>query len=359
MNDEIVWVGLDLGLAETHVCVVAADGNPLHEQACETAVGPLKEALAPFPVSRIGRIAVEAGSDVHVVRKLRSAGFPVAIFESRSASKFLALRRNKTDASDARGLADLARLGSHTVSEVYLKSPECQQLRGLLVMRKRLLTIRLATESVLRSRLALHGWRLKSTAGPGNLRKQIEIAMAEINAADGADLRAELAPLVDVCESVRTYMRTLDRDLESRARAHEVCRRLMEVPGVGPICAISFYTAIEDPDRFGAVEIVGAYFGLTPRRYQSGATARTRGITKAGSKMTRTHLVNAATVFGTFAPDCALKEWYLALRDRIGAARARVALARKLAIILLTIWKNQTHFELYPARSLPPRSDQP
>ena len=354
MNDEKVWVGLDLGLTTTHVCVVAADGNPLHEQACETAAGPLKEMLAQFAIGRIARIAVEAGSDLHVVRKLRSAGFPVAIFESHKASKFLAVRRNKSDANDARGLADLARLGGHTVSEVYLKSPECQQLRGFLVMRKRLLMIRLATESVLRSRLALHGWRLKSSARPGNLRKQIEVAMAEVSASDGTDLGPELKPIVEVCESVRSYMRTLDRDLESRARNHEVCRRLMEVPGVGPICAISFYTAIEDPERFDTVERVGAYFGLTPRRYQSGATARTRGITKAGSKMTRTHLVNAATVFSTFAPDCALKQWYVALRDRTGSARARVALARKLAIILLTIWKNRTHFELYPPRPLDP-----
>jgi transposase len=348
MDDGTVWVGLDLGLRETHVCVIGADGDPLHEQSCETALAALNDALAQFPLGRIGAIAVEAGSDTHIVRKLRSAGFPVAIFEARKASKFLALRRNKTDASDARGLADLARLGRNTVSQVYLKSPECQQLRGLLVMRKRLVIMRLAAESLLRSRLGQHGRRLKAGSAPGSLRKRLEIELAQLSANDGVDLRQELAPLAEVCESLRTYLRTLDRDLEKRASAHEVCRRLMEVPGVGAICALSFYSAIEDPHRFSVNQGVGAYLGLSPRRYQSGATARTRGITKSGSKMTRSHLVIAATVFGTCAPDCRLKQWYLALRERSGPGRARVALARKLAIMLLAMWKNGTHFELLP-----------
>ena len=123
----------------------------------------------------------------------------------------------------------------------------------------------------------------------------------------------------------------------------------MEVPGVGVICALSFYSAVEDPDRFRSASDVGAYLGLSPRRYQSGGISRTFGITKAGSKLTRTHLVTAATVFGNIAPDCRLKRWSVALRERAGGKRARVALARKLAVILLTMWKNGTHFELSPA----------
>jgi transposase len=118
----------------------------------------------------------------------------------------------------------------------------------------------------------------------------------------------------------------------------------MEVPGVGPICALSFYSAVEDPSRFRRAGDVAAYLGLVPRRYQSGSTSRTFGITKTGSKLTRTHLVTAATSFGNTGPDCALKRWFLSLRERAGSRRARVALARELAVILLSMWKNDTAF---------------
>jgi transposase len=349
MNEDRIWVGLDLGLARTSVCVVDDDGVPLHELECETKLGALKDALAPFPMERIGLIAVEAGSDTHIVRKLRGAGFPVVMFDARKASKFLAVRRNKTDASDARGLADLARVGRNTVSQVYLKSRECEQLRGLLVMRNRLVMMRVAMENFLRSRLALYGRPFKAVSTAGGLRLQVQEQLADVRVEEGVDLRADLQPLVELCESLKVHLAALDRDLKKMARSDPVCRLLMGVPGVGPICALSFTSAVEDPGRFRAAADVGAYLGLVPRRYQSGSVSRTLGITKSGSRLTRTHLVTSATVFGTTAPDCALKRWYLALRGRAGSKRARVALARKLAVILLTLWKTGKGFELDPA----------
>jgi transposase len=216
-------------------------------------------------------------------------------------------------------------------------------------MRNRLVMIRIAVENSLRSRLALHGRPFRSVYGPGRIRSQVHAQLAQLKAEEGLDLADDLELLVDVCESLRAYLKKIDRELEDRARSDEVCRMLMEVPGVGPICALSFYSAIEDPARFRIASDVGGYLGLTPRRYQSGGTSRTLGITKSGNKLTRTHLVTAATVFGNIAPDCALKRWYVALRERAGSKRARVALARKLAVILLTMWKNGTHFELCPA----------
>lgn len=347
MSEEKVWIGLDLGRRRTHVCVVDASGAELHQQVCDTKLPALQEAISAYPLSRIAAVVVEASNDTHIVRKLRTAGFPVTIFDSYKASKFLAVRRNKTDASDAKGLADLARLGRETISEVYLKSAECEQLRGLLVMRQRITMMRVAAENALRSRLALHGRALKSVYAAGRLRQEVEHQLAELRSEEGLDLTNDLQPLVELCESLRAYLKQLSRDLEKRAKSHPVCRLLMEVPGVGPICALSFYTAIEDPDRFACASDAGAYFGLTPRRYQSGQTSRTLGITKAGSKLTRTHLVTAATVFGNTAPDCALKRWFLALRERAGFGRARVALARKIAVILLAMWKTQSHFELH------------
>jgi transposase len=351
MSEDRVWIGFDLGLSVTHVCVIDDRGVTLHEQQSETKVEALEAALSSFSIEQIALIAVEAGSDTHVVRGLRANGFPIAIFEARKASKFLAVRRNKTDASDARGLADLARLGQETVSQVYLKSPECEQLRSVLTMRKRLVIMRVSGDNALRGRLMMHGLRLKASRCPGDLRNQVEKAIAELNPDQAENLRSEIGPLVDLCERLRAYITKITADLEKRARRHDVCRRLMEVPGVGPICALSFFSAIEDPDRFERPSDVAAYLGLVPRRYQSGQVSRTRGITKTGCKLTRTYLVNAAKTFGQIAPDGGLKQWYLALRDRAGWKRARIALARKLAVILATMWKNGTHFEVKPSPS--------
>jgi transposase len=122
------------------------------------------------------------------------------------------------------------------------------------------------------------------------------------------------------------------------------------------LCALSFYSAVEDPNRFQQSSDVAAYLGLIPRRHQSGGMSRTLGITKTGNKLTRVHLVTAALGFAAFAPECALKNWFLVLRDRVGPWRARVALARKLAIILLVMWKNEAHFESYPSNGLRPTS---
>jgi transposase len=349
MNDEKLWVGLDLGLTQPRVCVIDSDGFALHEQDCGTSLAALKKTLSPFAIAQIGLIAVEAGSDTHIVRKLKGAGFPVVMFDAHKASKFLTVRRSKTDAGDARGLADLARVAHNTVSQVYLKSRECEQLRGLLVMRKRFVMMRVAAENLLRSRFALYGRRFRAKYGDGGLRKYVQAELADVRVEEGLDIWADFQPLVDVCDSLRAYLATLDRDIKRRADADPVCRLLMGVPGVGPICALSFYSAVEDPTRFKPAADVAAYLGLVPKRYQSGAVSRTLGITKAGSKLTRTHLVTAATVFATTAPDCPLKRWYFALRERAGSKRARVALARKLAVILLTMWKSGRGFELEPA----------
>lgn len=351
MSAKQVWVGLDLGSTVTHICVVDDGGVTLHEQESATTVDDLKDAISAFPVDRIGLIAVEAGGDTHVARGLRGAGFPIAIFEARKASKFLTLRRNKSDASDARGLADLGRLGRNTISQVHLKSPECEQLRSLLVLRQRLVKMRVASENALRARLTMHGLRYKSSRRPGETQDQVERLIAELDPDGGFDPRVDIEPLVDLCEFLRTHLNRLTLDLERRAKSHDVCRRLMEVPGIGPICALSFYSAIEDPGRFEHASDVPTFLGLVPRRYQSGGVSRTRGITKTGSKLTRFHLVTAAMVFGRIAPDGELKQWFDALRTRAGAKRARVALARKLAVILATMWKNGTHFEIKPSPS--------
>jgi len=347
-DQQSLWVGLDLGLRKTHLSIIDDTGAPLREEVCETSIAAISERLPSVHEGRINLIAVEAGCGTHVVRRLRAAGHPIAMFEARKASKFLAVRRSKTDASDARGLADMGRLGRQTISQVHLKSVECEQLRAELVMRNRFVKLRVATEGALRARFTQYGRRMKRPRSSRSFREEIEAQLLALKTDEGFDLRDALTPLIDVCESLRECQEKLDDRLERAASKHPVCRRLMEMPGVGPICSISFYTAIEDPNRFERPSDIAAYLGLVPRRYQSGDVSYTRGITKTGSKMTRTHLVTAAMVFIARGPESALKEWASALKERIGTRRAQVALARKLSIILLSMWKDGTHFEPYP-----------
>lgn len=345
MASRHLWAGLDLGSRQTHVCVIDDSGVPLREESCETSLDEISKVLAVDDGGQIELIAAEPSNDTHIVRKLRKAGLPVAIFEARKSSKFLAIRRNKTDASDARGLADLARLGRHTVSQVHLKSLECQQLRSQLAMRQRLVRLRVAVEGSVRSRLALYGRPLKKCRSPGAVRRQVAAEVSYLKAEEGIEIGEDLEPLLEVAQSLRKYVVALDRQLEMKANEHPVCSRLMEVTGVGPICSLSFFSAIEDPGRFKRPSDVAAYLGLVPRRHQSGEVSYSRGITKTGNTMTRTHLVNAALVFSSKGPESDLRDWALALRERIGWQRARVALARKLAIVLLTMWKTGAEFE--------------
>lgn len=352
VGSEAVWVGLDVGEELTSVCVINDSGEPLHEVSCPTSAEKIEESLSAFEKHRISLIAVEAGGVTHLVRKLRARGYPVEMFEARKASKFLAIRRSKTDASDARGLADLARLGRNTVSQVHLASTAFQQLRSELMLRHQLIRVRVAVELSLRSRLKLYGRKIELSRRQGEIRRSVEAATAALLEEDGIDIRTHLLPLVNVSESLRDYVRELDAALEKRANDDPVCKLLMSIPGVGPLCALSFYGAVEDPSRFQRPRDVAAYLGLVPRRHQSGDLSFSKGITKTGNKLARRNLVTAGLIMRSSKRDCALRDWHNHLRERVGAGRAKVAAARKLAIVMLIMWKTGTPFEPYPGEEL-------
>lgn len=345
MGVQSFWVGLDIGDSRADLCVVDAEGKPLRECDCSPSAECVHEALAAFALPKIAAVGVEAGAGTHLVRRLRFFGYPVIIFESRKASRFLAIRRNKTDTNDAKGLADLARLGMHSVSQVRLKSLETQLLRVQLLSRTKLVQHRLAMQSSLRSILALHGGELRVTRSGRDLEMRYSEKVDQIRAAIGIDLDTQLRPLMELCAAAFAHVRERDRALLQTARANPICRQLMSVPGVGPVCAISFYTAVEDPSRFTRSSDVGAYFGLTPRVRQSGDVARLAGISKMGNRLTRGHLVTAATsLLWTSKAESDLRTWGLGLIERIGGQRARVAVARKLATVLLAMWKSGSEF---------------
>lgn len=327
------------------MCVTDAIGKVILQQDLEAKPEVILTALGELPEGCLKAIGVEAGVGSYVVRKLRSAGLPIALLEARKASKILSLRRHKTDASDARGLADIVRLADGTVSLVHQKSAESRRLRTQLAARQQLIKQRVAGEHTIRALLREHGAQVKAAYAASSLRRNTEAALAHLSAAEGVDLSEEVLPLLDVCESIRRYCFSLDKRLSALAREHAVCRRFLAVPGVGPITALSFYSAIDDPHRFDRVEDVGCFLGLTPRIRQSGKVHDRPRISKMGNALTRSHLTQAAdALISVCRRESRLRDQALAFKSRLGHRRARVAVARKLAIVMLSLWKSEKDF---------------
>jgi transposase len=176
------------------------------------------------------------------------------------------------------------------------------------------------------------------------LRSHVDAQIARI-ANEGVDLQADLEPLVALCEALWRYIKVMDVQMSDLAKSIEICRAWMQIHGVGPIVALSFYSAVENPHRFARDTDVGAYLGLSPKISQSGTKIKRRGISHRGNRMTRCHLVTAATVhMKANGPDSDLKRWALALKDRRGGRRAVTALGRKLGIVMLSMWKTGEPF---------------
>lgn len=346
MKSEQYWVGVDFGQARSSLCVVDDGGAVIRECECDTSVADVEAALSEFPREKIEKLALEAGCATYLTRKLRQRGYPVVIFEARKLKRLLEIRRNKSDVNDARGIADVARLTNDTPSQVYLKSLDCQHLRTRLQLRHKLIQHRLAAEGFVRSLLQLHGGQLKRTGRGVGFRQDVDDELKRLWLREGIDLFDNIEPLVEIADGLRTHLRSIDDWLTKTVRSHPVCSRFLAIPGVGPVCALSFYSAVEQPSRFPRSSDVAAYLGLTPRLYQSGEVRRMFGITKMGNKLTRGHLYIAArNLLITKNQTSVLQDWSLALADRVGSGKARIAVARKLSILMLTMWKNGTNFE--------------
>lgn len=339
------WVGLDAGHLETAVCLIDESGRVLFEALRDTHAGPIHDILRQFGVENVQQITIEAGVGTHMVRRLRERGLPVRIVDVRKSSKFLGIRRQKTDVSDAKGLAELGLLAGPLFPDVFLKPLDCQNIRTQLNIRQSLLGQRARTDALIQSIVRLHGGEVVLRNGRGALASEVGEQLKNLRR-DGFDVEGSFAPLVATAETLRTHLSTITRSLNKLASSHPICARFQTIPGVGPITALSFYSGIGDPFRFKRDRDVGAYFGLTPKLYQSGITSRRGGISRFGNKMTRTHLITAATVLlSKSAGESRLGAWGLELASRTGGAKARVAVARKLSVIMLKMWKDGTHFE--------------
>jgi transposase len=286
----------------------------------------------------VARVGLEAGPLSQWLHAgLTAAGRETVLLETRHVKSALSAMVVKTDRRDARGIAQLLRMGWYR--PVHSKSLAAQELRALLAGRKMLLGKLLDVELSIRGIVRGFGLKLGETT-----RSRFAARVRELVAGQ-AMLEAVVDPMLRAREALRAEAAELHRRVLAVVRGHAVCRRLMTVPGVGAVVALTFVAAVDDPARFRRSRDVGAHFGLTPRRYQSGETDVVGGITRMGDASVRVALYEAANVMLTRTTRfSALKRWAMEVAKRRGARRAKVALARKLGTVLHRLWVDGTEF---------------
>jgi len=330
------YVGLDVSKEETSYCIMDKEGKILGRGKAESDPQALFEMLKEHTVCPV-RIVLETGTQSNWLSEgLAQMGLPVSCVCARRANAAMKLNPNKTDDNDAQMLADMARTGFYR--EVTIKSPQARKRRGLLKARQQLMKQRKDIDNTMRGLLASFG--IKLAKGSGKLPKRVGKAVKE-----RPDLAVFIEPLLEARAACVEAFQKLDDQMTEEARGSKVCRLLMSAPGVGPVTAMTFAATIDDPDRFKGARAAGAYVGLTSRRYQSGEMDFTGRISKQGDGLLRSALFEAANVLLTrVRKSHPLKSWALRLKKKKGSKKAKVALARKLAVVLLAMWRSGEEF---------------
>ena len=350
MNSDKCWIGIDVGESSTSLCFLTSCNKISRATALGSGTREIAAALAKVDPKCIEAIVLESGAGHRLPRELAALGFPVTTVDSFRAAKFLSIRAMKTDDNDARGLAEIARYALQSSISVHVKNVTCEQIRLQLALRNQLLGQRVAARNALRSHLRTLGCGATRLASPTKLRGMVEAETERMKQEALGDVVPEVIALLEIVEALESCASRLDSRIKMRAQDSSITEKFMKIPGVGPVTALSFYSAIENPHRFPCSANVGAYLGLVPRLRQSGSVSHRGRITKAGNKLLRSHLYMSAGVMMSRArQDTAMGDWAKSLGTRVGYSKARIALARKLAVVMLTIWKADKAFTCYPA----------
>jgi transposase len=331
------FAGIDVSLGLSSVCVVDATGRIVREAKVASEPDALIAWFCGLGIE-VARVGLEAGPlSQWLYAAMREAGLAVELLETRHVRDAFKAMPVETDRKDARGIAQLMRLG--WFRPVHCKSLPAQETRALLTARKLLQAKHHDVEMSLRG--VLRGFGLK--VGPTTARS-FPIRVREL--VEGhPTLTAVGEALLAARDALGAQLRALEKRLRDQAREDERARLLMTTPGVGAIVALTFVAAVDDPARFRSSKAVGAHFGLTPRRCQSGETDVTGRISKIGDAGVRTLLYEAANIVLTRpVKGSALKSWAARLAARAGMRKAKVALARKLAVVLHRMLADGTPF---------------
>lgn len=338
----MIYAGLDVSDKATHICVVDGDGAVVRRDVVASDPDALARWLKKHCVDKHGglvRVVLETGAlSAYLYHGLVERDVSVTCICARHAKGVLSARVNKSDPHDAEGLAQLARTG--WFKAVRIKGEATHVARAQLRIREQLIGSRNAMANQLRGLLKLFGLRMGTVTTPGKRRERLAGLFAQ-----KPELRSVMQPLIESLEALEAQIARSTKLLAAQAAADPVATRLMSVPGVGPVTALIFKSSIEDPGRFTRGEDAGAFAGLVPRRNQSGERDYKGRISKAGDPMLRHALYEAAnSLLARVKRPCALQTWGKALAETKGPKRARVAIARKLAILLHRLWQSEEEF---------------
>jgi transposase len=342
MSEQCCYVGLDVSLEQTSLCVVDGAGAVVWRGKCHSAPGEIAAVLAKHAIGA-GRIGLETGLlSTWLFHELKARRLPVVCIDARHAKAALSLKLNKTDANDAQGIAQIIRVGWYR--EVAVKSMDHHALRAMLSARSQLVAQCTTLANSVRGLLKVFGLVVRHAKG----RRFDHLVRQAISGQPAVE--AIMHPLLNVLAATREQLAGYERVLRRKARADGVVRRLMTVPGVGTVVGLTYVATIEDPRRFRRSSSAGAYPGLTPRRYQSGDVDRAGRISRCGDGLLRSYLFEAANaLLRRSTRPCRLHSWGRALIERIGGRKAVVAVARKLAVLLHSMWRDGTEFSFIEA----------
>jgi transposase len=331
------YAGIDVSLEWSSVCVVAASGKVVREGKVASEPEALIAWFASLGMSLV-RIGLEAGPlSQWLFAAMKQAGLAVALLESRHVRTAFKTMPVKTDRKDAHGIAELMRLG--WFRPVHCKSLSAQETRAVLNARKLVDGKLHDIEMSLRGTLRNFGLKVGKTTS-----KQFAARIRKLVAGHGT-LEVVAETLLAVHAVLLRETNGLEKRLRLMARSNPVVRLLMSAPGIGAIIGLTYASAIDDPKRFKSSKTVGAHFGIAPKKYQSGETDYTGHISKVGDGAVRTALYEGAHIIMTRPiKGGQLKSWALRLAKRVGMKKAKVALARKLAVILHRMWVDGTSF---------------
>lgn len=337
------YVGLDVSQKTTAICIV----NDAGEKVCQASVDTNPVAIRGYLVShgcQDAKVGMETGPlAVWLYHSLKASQLDVDCIHAQHVHAALSMQLNKTDQNDALGIARLVR--SDWYRPTHVKSLSCHHQRLMMTAREKLIQIRVTITNQIRGLLKTFGVILP----PGKnsvFKRSILESEPTIEA-----VKPVVLMLLDTWAHITAQIRHLDKILAQQSKSDPVCQLLTSIPGVGMLTAISFKTAVDDPTRFSSISDVGAFLGLTPKKYQSGEVDRNGGISKHGSRQTRSLLYEAAScLLSRYGTQTTLAKWANSLRQRMGYKKAVVALARKLSSLMLSMWKSGEFYNDDPAK---------
>ncbi len=343
MNSKTYTIGLDLGDRRHHACVLEEAGEILAEEVIVNTREVLSAFCARYPGATV---VMETGThSPWISRLLSSLGHRVIVANARKL-RAISQSQTKSDREDAQMLARLGRADPKLLSPVRHRSEETQRALVRLKVREALVRNRVNLINSVRFLLKSLGVFVSSSIKAQAFTRKVRAQLAAPDA-------ALVAPLLTAVDALNAEIKQLDGELETLAcERYPATERLRQIPGVGPLTALCFVLTLEAPQHFANARAVGAYLGLVPRRDQSGQSDKQLGITKAGHVQMRCLLINCAHyILGPFGMPCALRtagERIAARGGKSAKKRAVIAVARKLAVTLLALWKTGADYQAQP-----------